>query len=134
MFQLYLRGDWPSVCPALLRYPRRNLVAPGIQDFQPDNHYLIYGRCPGLQAAWGFASQVLQQLQRLIDHPVGSPGFGIVAVQVTEFGDYHGHARSPPGLHIAPVVAEVDAILRVDADAPARGEQPRVEPPPEDPA
>src|SRR5712691_9665489 len=23
-----LRGDWSSVCPALLRYPRRNQVAP----------------------------------------------------------------------------------------------------------
>jgi len=25
-----LRGAWPSACPALLRYPRRNQVAPTV--------------------------------------------------------------------------------------------------------
>ena len=30
LFQMYLRGDWSSVCPALLCNPRRSQVAPGI--------------------------------------------------------------------------------------------------------
>ena len=30
LFQMYLRGDWSSVCPALFCNPRRNQVAPGV--------------------------------------------------------------------------------------------------------
>src|SRR6266853_4726810 len=35
-----LRGHWSSVCPALLRYPRRNQVAP---DFVAAKNYPIDG-------------------------------------------------------------------------------------------
>ena len=62
-------------------------------------------------------SQVLEQVQRRIDHGIGRPRFGVVAVQVTEFDDDRFHAGGAAGLHIAAVVTDVDAEVGFDADA-----------------
>src|SRR6266545_4594342 len=50
-----LRGDWSSVCPALLRYPRRNQVAP---DFVQKKNYPIDG------AGWLHCNTLASSLRR----------------------------------------------------------------------
>jgi len=123
-FQMDLRGDWSSVCPALLRNPRRNQVAPKYFLFDP-----VRGAKFIASRAWQKALShtgshgVIQEVcvriaQRLIEKPeyfgrmcehgVGAPGPGVfVLTKIAPACGNDRHACGTRALHVAQVVSNI---------------------------
>src|SRR5687768_17626712 len=97
-----LRGDWSSVCPALLRYPRRNQVAPGICVL-PSGAIIPWFSRPGRPRTfdrWG-ELQIVQYFARVVDDRVRFPRGRVgIHTEVTVACRDHRHAGRTSGLDI----------------------------------
>src|ERR1044071_2607734 len=92
-----------------------------------DRRDIVAGRAAGMKvivAKFGYLNgndpetwNADAMIERPIDHRVGIPSFGIIAVEITELGDDHFHSRRTARDDIPAIVADVDAVLWRDCHA-----------------